>query len=579
MAPTLLKELWAVTRRHWVRLLLGSLLVALSNLLLVLSPLTLRHALLSMEGNPDPSLVTSAIDAVVGPSPQLLHWVALLLAMALAAAWCKYRMRQLFIAVSYRAEAALRENLFVRIQQHKRQFYDRHGVGDLMSHVTNDVAAVREVLGPGILYPVNFASLALPALYAMVSIEPPLTALSITPILLLPFVMWLARSGMYRLSRRVQELLAGLSRTVQEQLTAIRLVKSYDAESALLERFRHVCRDLFSAQLKLAVVQGLFFPLLGLITRATTVGLVLLTGYLVFSGWSNLPSADFVSFMWVQSYLFIPVLMLGWILPVYERGRAAYHRLWKLYSEPVEQQASPGTTSAQQPPSISVRDLHFQYEDGVPLLQGVNLDIPSGSLVGITGPIGEGKSTLLGLLAGEYTPIRGSISGGYQKVAFVEQDPFLFSKTIRENIELGNPNVTEEGLQQAIEQAQLKQTIEAFADHLDTLVGERGVTLSGGQKQRVVLARALVAGSPLLLLDDVFSGVDAATERAIVDHLQKMAGEYTIVVVAHRASVLDRLDTIHFLHNGHIVESGAPRQLREQGGYYAALTALQGWGT
>lgn len=550
-------------------------MVLFSNGLLVLNPLIFRRAVGAMEG-------------VVFVSP-VWGWAALLVSVALVSAFFKYQMRIAFISVSREVEQQVRLKLFRRIQGQSMAFFDRHGTGELLSRLTNDISTYRDVLGPGIMYPIFSATLVIPGVAALFSISPSLAAISLIPLVFIPVVNVMIRSPIYSASQGVQQGLATMSNRAQEHYSGIRIIKSYGSEGVVFQLFRQLCQQLVRLQFKLSCLQGLMFPFFTLLAKSITVLIVFFSGMIILRAWGELSPADFVSFMWIQSYIFFPVLMLGWVLPIYERGRAAYDRLVEIYEEPVEVQDQ-GIAGLRIPAQadLVLDGLSFKYPKGThSVLDGISLRIKGGNFVGITGPVGAGKSTLLRLLNREYEIPRGMIQiddrdlhdypleAFRQEMVTVEQIPFLFSKSIRENVRFGRESALQHEVEVVAKHADLHDTVLGFPEQYDTVIGERGVTLSGGQKQRVAMARAFLVNRSILLLDDIFSAVDAATEKRIFAAMQANFAGKTVLLVTHRVSILEQLDRVLYMKEGQVVEDGSPKELEAKNGAYAALVALQ----
>jgi len=567
-------------------------MVLISNSFLILNPLIFRHAVDVFDPNSISSenFISRGLNLIVGNDQQSLRvWGLLLVFVALISAIFKYGMRLTFISISREAEKEVRSELFERIQNQSMAFFDRHGIGELLSRLTNDITSYRDVLGPGIMYPLFFITLMVPGLFALFSISKPLATISLFPLLIIPLINASIRKQIYRLSRNVQKTLADMSNMAQEHFSAIRIVKGYVIENALFQKFSVLCRHLANLNVRLAVLQGLLYPLFTLLTKVITVLLVLFAGVIIVRAWSDLTPADFVSFMWIQSYIFFPVLMLGWLLPIYERGRAAYDRLVEIYEEPIEvQDAGDSQLHIPDLADIQITNLTFTYPTAsMPSLENINLTVQGGSFVGITGPIGSGKSTLFRLLNREYEIPRGMITIGdhdihdfsldafRKQMVTVEQAPFLFSKTIAENVRFGRQEASQEELELVAEYADLHETVLDFPDRYHTMIGERGVTLSGGQKQRVAMARAFLVNRTILLLDDIFSAVDTATEKRIFEAMRENFRGKTVLLITHRMTILEQMDRVVYLMNGHVVEDGTPKELMAKGGHYAALAELQ----
>lgn len=575
MEPTLGQNIKRVIFLNRGKLLFSFFLMILSNALLVINPLILRKAI------QDASL----------PTFSLPFWMGLLITAALLSALLKYWMRLGFFSVARVAEKEVRAKLFQRIQNQAMPFFDRHGTGELLSRLTNDISAYREAVGFGVYYPLFFVTLLLPAFSVMFYLSPPLTAVALLPLFAFPFLNAFLRQIVHRLSLKVQEKLADLSNLTQEHFAGIRTIRAYVVENGVFQKFCTLCKELIRVNFKLILYLGSLFPLFTFLGRVATVLMVWLAGALLLWHWGTLSGADLVSFMWMQTYTLFPVLILGWMLPIYARASAAYQRLYEVYQEPIE--VSEGTDhDLSIPPKVGIefKNLSFTYPTGQkPALRGINLSLSPGTFTGLTGPLGSGKSTIFRLINREYEidpemlyigghDIRAyTLSHLRQGIVTVEQAPFLFSKTIGENVSFGHPEASLGDVERVAEYADLHGNVQDFPEKYATPVGERGVTLSGGQKQRVALARALMVDRPILLLDDIFSALDTHTEKKIFQTLRSQLKGKTVLLITQRVSILEQLDQVVFLKEGEIIEQGTPQDLLARGGYFAALSELQRW--
>lgn len=553
-------------------------MVLVSNGLLILNPLVFRRALMAVGSDVSGDWRSS-----------IWAWAALLLAIALVSAYFKYQMRLTFISISRDAEVDIRSILFRKIQNQSMAFFDSYGVGELLSRLTNDISLYRDLLGPGIMYPLFSLTLVVPGLAGLYTISPKLANVALIPLMVIPFVNYALHGQLYRLALGVQRTLGNLSKMVQEQFSAVRIIKSYVSEGEARNYFLRLCSRLLRLEIRASVLEGSLYPFFTLVTKIVTVLLVMYSGMIILGDEADLSMADFISFMWIQSYIFFPVLMMGWLIPVYEKGRAAYDRLFEIYTQPIEVKDTPESIHDIPPQaSIELRGLTYTYPGSEkPSLNGIDLTIQGGTFLGITGPIGSGKTTLLRLLNREYEVPEGMILIGgrdiheYSLKAFnaamaaVDQVPFLFSKSIAENVKFGRREATVEQMQLVAEFADFHETVLEFPEQYDTLVGERGVTLSGGQKQRLAIARAFLVDRSILLLDDIFSAVDAETEKRIFNAMRQNFKGKTVLLITHRASILKQSDRILYFHEGKIVEDGSHEELVALGGHYAALTELQ----
>jgi ATP-binding cassette subfamily B protein len=567
-------------------------MVLTSNLLLIANPLVFRVAVIAVDPNSprEGGIIETFFYRFLGETVhKVWPWFFILLTIALISSIFKYWMRMTFITVSRDAEMEMRSKLFDKIQMQSMAFFDRYKIGELLSRLTNDIAAYRDVLGPGIMYPIIFLTIIIPGFMALFAISKPLAMISIIPLLALPLVNYLIRGHIYQVAMQVQKALGKMSSMVQEHFSAIRIVKSYTIEKETKKQFQELSKNMLEKELKLSYYQGSLFPFFNFLTKMITGILVLASGWIILKEWEELSAADFVSFMWIQSYIFFPVLSLSWLIPVYERGKAAYNRLLEIYVKPIEVRDTPHSKLHISPKAnITIKDLTFKYPTGdAPVLWDINLEIYGGSFVGITGPVGAGKTTLFKLLSREYEISKGmiyiagreiheySLKAFHAQIVTVEQVPFLFSKSIAENVKFGRRKASQEELINVSRFADLHETILEFPEQYETIIGERGMTLSGGQKQRLAMARAFLVNRSILLLDDVFSAVDIGTEKRIFNAMQHNFIDKTVLLITHRVSVLEKMDRIIYMENGKILEDGTHLELMQKEGHYAALVQLQ----
>lgn len=592
MEKTLWENLQGILQRYRWPLFRALVMVVIANGLLVFIPLVFRQAVMQM----DPQAVKSSgilhtiLQGVLGAHITSVYaWAILLLFLSVIAAYFKYKMRFAFISISRDAERDLRTKIFARIQKQSMAFYDRHGTGELLSRLTNDISTYRDVLGPGLMYPLLFFTIVFPGLIALFFLSVPLAFVSMVPLFAIPLLNFIMRHPIYKASHQAQKGLADLSNMAQEHYSGVRVVKGYVVEPRLLEIFGELGRKLIKINIKLNVFQGLLFPFFTTLTKMITVVLVLMASVIVFKGWGTLNTADFISFMWIQSYIFFPVLMLAWVMPIYARGKASYERLLEIYDEPIEvKDENTVLSTIPAKADIEFDHLSFSYPGTDRLvLNDFSLHIKSGSFVGITGPVGSGKTTLFHILNREYEIPRGKARIGgndihdYPLEAFgkeivtVEQLPFLFSRTIADNVRFGKEEANLEEVQLVAHYADLHETVLDFPEQYETVIGERGITLSGGQKQRLAIARAFLVNRSILLLDDVFSAVDAKTEAKIFDVIQRNFKDKTVLLITHRLSVLEVMDRVIYMEDGRVVEDGTPEELKRLNGKYAAMLELQ----
>ncbi len=538
-----------------------------------------------------PWLNKRAVDAIAaGAGAGVLGWyLGLIVAIALVQAVVRTMSRAIIFNAGRDVEYDLRNDLFAHLERLPLAFYHQRQTGDLMSRLVNDVTAVRLLLGFGALNVINTPLYYAYGIAIMLSIDPGLTAaaLAVYPVAL-AFVKRASRLLMER-TLRVQEGLADLSSRVQETLSGIHVVKAYAAEARVVEAFAELNGQFQDASLRLARVRGLIGPVVNVVGGVGTLVVLWVGGSHVVAG--RLTLGDLVAFLGYLALLAWPTMALGWLLSVVQRGRAAMRRLNEIFLVEPAIASPPGAAAPDGVAGeLALRDVRFRYPgrpDAPPVLDGVDLTIPAGRTVAIVGRTGSGKTSLVQLLPRLFDVEAGRVEldgrdvrtlplGWLRRqVGLVPQDPFLFSRTIADNVALALDGDGAERVRWAVGVAGLERDLADMPHGLDTLVGERGVTLSGGQKQRVTLARVLAAAPRVLVLDDALSSVDAATERAILDRLRGFFRERTTILVAHRLTTVKEADLIVVLDEGRVVEVGDHDQLLARGGVYADLFRQQ----
>ncbi len=563
-------------------------------------------ALSAVFGSLSPIVVKLAIDALQSEVTRgaIAGYAAAVVALALVRGVFRYGQRRLVNDVSRRVETDVRDALYRNLLRQPPAWFDEFPTGDVMSRFVNDLGAVRMAVGPGYMFGINTIVTLLLAVGFMAWIDTGLTMWALLP---LPFVTLSVRTMGQRIHRRseaAQAALADVTTVVQENLAGLRVVRAYGRETAERSRFAGESGKYVDANLRLARIQAFLSPLLGFLLGSSVLLVLWLGGRRVAAG--TLTLGDLVAFLMYLGMIGWPLIAFGWITNLFQRAAAAMGRINRvLLAKPAIQDVAPesGSPAGDGGPrgdgagplgrraSIAFRDVAFRYRPDAPLvLDGVDLEIPSGSTVGITGPTGSGKTTLVRLLARLYEPTSGTILVDGRRIeawpleelrgalGIVQQEPFLFSDTLRANILFGadgdgqrSPPTAEE----AARIAGLEDDVAGFPDGLGTLLGERGITLSGGQRQRAALARALVVDPAVLILDDAFSSVDTATEERILSRLRRFMAERTTILVSHRASTLRAADRIVVIDQGRVVESGTHDELLEREGAYAALYRRQ----
>lgn len=536
-----------------------------------------------------PLIVGGAIDAFRGGASMrsLLAWAGLLVGVTAVQGVFSFAQRMILVSMSRDIELELRNEYFRHLETMPLTFYQGRSIGDLMARATNDLQAVRMLCGPAIMYSSNTVFTALGASILMWRIHWQLTLLALATMPAVAVATKIFGERIHQLFERVQEQFSALSTRVQENLAGVRVVRAYAQEEPERRAFATTNQEYVERNRRLIRWSAAFHPLLQALVGVGFV-LVLWRGMALIEQ-GGITVGEFVSFNFFLSKLIWPMIAIGWVINLVQRGAASLGRILEIVdSEPAVRDEPPLVDRRPERGAVVCRDLTFTYEDDLePVLRDVDFAVDAGGTVAVVGRTGAGKSTLLSLLPRLVNPPRGSlfIDGIDVRslplaelragVAVVPQETFLFSTSLRENILLGEPDADPAALEAAVEAAHLAPDLEAFPDGLDTQIGERGITLSGGQKQRVALARALVKRAPLLLLDDCFSAIDTETEERILSGLAEVMGRRTVFLVSHRVSTARRAEQILVLDEGRVIERGSHDELVAAGGLYADLERRQ----
>ncbi|WP_096412349.1 ABC transporter ATP-binding protein [Thermus thermophilus] len=532
-----------------------------------------------------PYFLRLAVDAVQAGRGFGVYALAILASAALSGL-LSYVMRRLAVVASRQVEYDLRRDLLHHLLTLDRDFYHKHRVGDLMNRLNTDLSAVREMVGPGILMGSRLSFLVLLAFLSMYAVN---ARLAFYLTLILPGI-FLAMGFLLRLIdrryREAQEVFDRISTLAQEAFSGIRVVKGYALEGRMVAWFQDLNRLYVEKSLALARVEGPLHALLGFLMGFAFLTVLWAGGAMVVRG--ELSVGELVQFNAYLAQLTWPILGLGWVMALYQRGLTSLRRLFELLDE------RPAIRD-EDPLPLALEDLsgEVRFEgvglkrDGRWLLRGLSLTIPEGMTLGITGRTGSGKSLLAALVPRLLDPSEGRVYvGGHEArriplavlrkaVGVAPQEPFLFSETILENIAFGLDEVDRERVEWAARLAGIHEEILAFPKGYETVLGERGITLSGGQRQRVALARALAKRPKILILDDALSAVDAETEARILQGLKTVLGKQTTLLISHRTAALRYADWIIVLDGGRIVEEGTHESLLQAGGLYAEMDRLQ----
>ena len=586
MIPKSMRPLLPYLKRYRWGFVAGVFCIFLSNGAWILLPQVIRHAIDDLNTG-----VTSA---------KLMHFAWQMLEVAAVRGVFLFLTRWIVIGISRDIEFDLRNDLFAHLETLSYSYYQRTRTGDIMARMTNDLNAVRMLLGPAIMYSANTLVFTAGALSFMVLISPKLTFYAFLPLPVVSVVIQHFGRRIHERFERIQAMFSDISAQAQENFSGARVIRAYVQEEAEIASFESANQEYVNRSLKLVRLMGMQWPTLELMLGLAMVLVlwiggrevlhgqtaVVLVSYLKTKTTLLLPGSvtvgDFAAFNIYMLQLTFPVIALGWVVNIFQRGTASLIRLNEILHEQPEIKDGPEAADRPVEGEIEFRGLNFAY-DGKPVLHDLSLRIPAGSSMAIVGPTGSGKTTLVSLIPRIYDaapgmvlvdgrPIREfSLESLRETVGFVPQETFLFSDRIRENIALGVASASDQQIHEAAEAANIAHDIESFPEQYQTMVGERGITLSGGQKQRTAIARALIRNPRILILDDALSSVDTHTEDKILNHLREVMQGRTTIFISHRVSTVRNADRIAVLHDGRIVESGTHDELLALNGYYSDL--------
>ena len=538
-----------------------------------------------------PQVIRRAVDDLhVGVTRhKLFTYALLLLAVAATKGIFQFLTRWILIGISREIEFDLRNDLFQHLESLSYSYYQRTRTGDIMARATNDLNAVRMLLGPAIMYSANTIVFTAGALAFMLSISPRLTLYAFLPLPIVSIVIQYFGKRIHERFERIQAMFSDISARAQENFSGARVIRAYVQEEAEIASFETANREYITRSLKLVRLMGMLWPTLETMLGFAIVLVLWLGGREVLYG--RITVGDFVAFNTYMVQLTWPIIALGWVINIFQRGTASMGRINEILTEKPEIEDSDAVRAAGESArstltplrgEIEFRGLNFAY-NGAPVLHDINLRIQAGSSMAIVGPTGSGKTTLVSLIPRIYDTTPGTvlIDGRpvceypleflRRQIGFVPQETFLFSETVRENIAFGKEDASDEEVRTAAEAASMAGDIESFPEQYHTLVGERGITLSGGQKQRTAIARALIRNPRILILDDALSSVDTHTEDKILNHLREIMQGRTTIFISHRVSTVRNADMIAVLHSGRIVETGTHDELLALNGYYTDL--------
>ncbi|HCG7554112.1 TPA: ATP-binding cassette domain-containing protein [Vibrio parahaemolyticus] len=536
-----------------------------------------------------PKAVGVIVDGVVDNTLEtntLIMWLLGLIVLLFTIYVCRILWRIWLFGASWELGTILRNRLYRHLSTQPPRFFERYKTGDLMARGTNDVRNIVMTAGEGVLTAADSVITGIAVLIIMVTqVSWKLTVMALLPMPFLAAIIFFIVRILHQRFRVAQEAFSSMSDMTQESLNGVRMLRAFGLENQEQQRFEDVVDDTGAKNIAVARVDARFDPAIQLTIGLSFLLSVVAGAYLVDKG--EITLGDLTAFTMYLGLMIWPMLAFAFLFNILERGSAAWNRLQEIFDEQPE--IIGGTQPLDNKPlplHIKIDAFHWSKELP-PALAAVDVTLEPGKMLGIAGPVGSGKSTLLTLLLRQHDLENGTIQFGDVKIkdailpqwrnrfAVVNQSPFLFSKSIFDNIALGNPQATKEQVYQAAKLACIHDDIEKFPDGYQTEVGEKGITLSGGQKQRIAIARAMLLNAQVLVLDDALSAVDGRTEHQILKNLETHYRDQALIVIAHRLTALEAADEIIVLNHGHVTERGKHHSLLEHQGWYAEMFQYQ----
>ena len=551
-------------------LLLGILFIILSNIGSVYVPILIKDGINSLKENINTKVI--------------VNYALLIVGVTFVSGVFQFLIRETIIVASRKIEYDLRQDFWNHIQKLPLRFFQNNSTGNIMSHATNDINAVRSFVGPAVMYSIDNGVLFVMIISIMISLSPSLTLYALMPLPLLSFLVYVVMKKVHKRYTKIQEKFSELTTLAQENFSGIRVIKSYVREDYEIKKYTKHSFEYLNRKMDLVRLQALFHPIFFMIAGLSAIIVILFGGRMVMNNQISLGViAAFIAYL---SMLIWPMISFGFVANMIQQAEASMKRLMKFFNEPYEISDGPKTNYNIKTikGEIEFKNVSFRYNEYLPLiLDNISFKIKQGETVAFIGRTGTGKTTLVNLIPRMYDVTSGEIliDGNNVKeiplnvlrknIGYVPQETFLFSDTLENNIAYGLDGYDKELIYEVSEIAQLTKDVKDFPSGFDTVLGERGITLSGGQKQRTTLARALAVNPRILILDDSFSAVDTHTEEEILKRLKNFMKDRTSIIISHRISTVKDSDKIFVLDKGKIAEEGTHDELVAKGGIYAEL--------
>ena len=576
-----LKRLNKFLIKYKGKLLLGLLITIISRVFSLVTPRLVGDSMTTIENYL--SLNSISPDEL---KDVLFFNIVLIIGASLISGFFTFLMRQTIINVSRFIEFDVKNEIFSHYQTLDQIFYKKNRTGDLMNRISEDVSKVRMYYGPVLMYGTNAVVLFIIIIFYMYSVAPKLTIYSLIPLPILSVFIYRISNLINKKSTLVQESLSDLSTYSQESFSGISVLKSFNIQNIIFNRFDKYAFNSFKNSLSLAKIQAWFFPIILFLIGLSNLIVIYIGGKEFIDG--NIEIGVIAEFIIYVNMLTWPVTLVGWVTSIVKQAEASQKRI----NEFLDSASSiPNGTSKLGDASkkdITFKNVCFKYDQtGIEIFKSFNLKINSGKVLGIVGKVGSGKTSVVDLISRIYDPQKGDIFIGDKNlksieiselrslISYVPQNNFLFSESIKKNIEFGNPNSSMDDISNAAKLAEIDLEIEKFENGYDTILGERGVTLSGGQAQRISIARSFIKDSEIYLFDDCFSSLDSDTEDRILKNLKNNFHNKTLIIISHRVSCVKHADSIIVLDNGKIIQSGSHNELVKDEGYYKDLYLKQ----